>query len=153
MKNQVTIAKHPETGDVITVNTNKPAYGTIRVDEESVSMENGFFNKTRRSAFIAGKLEDLKSMNFQAGDKIAGKIVRTETREAQFEGQEPKKYPEFSSDGVTPNPKAGETVLVDGAPVYFSDEYTADLTQSDALIKGQTNYVEAAKPAANQAAA
>lgn len=135
MKNQVIVTKHPETGAVITKNENKPAFGTIRVDQDVVTMEKGFINKTRRSAFLAGKLSDLESLNFKAGDILEGRIIRTETRAPQFEGHEPKKYPELNSDG-TPNPKAGQTVMVDGAPVYFKDEYTVDVNQADTLIKG-----------------
>ncbi len=58
MKKSVIVAVHPVTKAVITVNTNKPEFGTIRVDQAITTMENGFLNNTKRSAFITGKVAD-----------------------------------------------------------------------------------------------
>jgi len=124
-KSAVIVAVHPETKEVITINKNNLEFGTIRVDQIRVSKENGFLNKTKRSAFITGKLEDLKSENYKAGQILTGTIYRTESRTPLFEGQNPKI-----------NPTTKEVHLVDGAPIYFKDYYTENPNAQDILISG-----------------
>ncbi len=123
MKKSVKVAIHPETKAVITKNENKPEFGTIRLDQEVISMEGGFLNKTKRSAFIAGKLENLQALELSEGQEFSGQIVRTESFKPMFEGQAHKI-----------NPTSKEDVLVDGRKVYFQDTYTEDLTKKDSLI-------------------
>ena len=123
MKNSVKIAIHPETKAVVTKNESKPEFGTIRVDQEITTMENGFLNKSRRSAFIAGKLTDLQAAGFSEGQELPGKIIRTETFEPQYDGHVAKI-----------NPTTGATVLVDGKKVYFKDSYTDNASLNDSLI-------------------
>ena len=124
MKTQVKVVAHPETGAVITINANKPEFGNIRVDQTIVSMENGFLNKSNRTAFIAGKIEDLKALDLKAGSTLDGKIIRKESFEPMYEGQSAKI-----------NPSTDEEVLVDGKNVYFKDSFTADLSTQDSLVK------------------
>lgn len=124
MKGQVKVAIHPETKLVITKNENKPEFGTIRLDQAVVSMENGFLNKSKRCAFIAGKLEDLEAMGYTAGLVLDGQIVRIESHTPQYEGQNFKI-----------NPETQEAVRVDGQLVYFKDTYTEDLSAKDTLLK------------------
>ena len=52
MKNSVKIAIHPETKAVVTKNESKPEFGTIRVDQEITTMENGFLNKSESRYFL-----------------------------------------------------------------------------------------------------
>jgi hypothetical protein len=122
MKNSVKIATHPVTGEVVTPSKNNPEYGTLRVEESGLRISNGFANAQRRSAFIRGKIKDLSSLT--AGMELPGKIVAKETREPQFEGQSPKI-----------NPSTSEVILVDGAQVFLSYEYTEDSEAKDQLIK------------------
>lgn len=119
----VKVVKHPETGNVITVNVNKPEYGTIRLDQKTVSMENGFLNKTNRTVFIGGTVEDLTSMNYKDQQVIAGKIIRKESFTPFFEGQSPKI-----------NPSTQEIITKDDKPVYMQDSYTTVLTAGDEWV-------------------
>lgn len=112
---QVTVAKHPETGNIITPGKN-PEWGSIRVDAETVSMENGILNKSKRSAFIRGKIADLTDMNFKEGQKLTGIIQKQEQYNPFYEGQAPKI-----------NPTTGEVVLKDGRETYLQYVYTSDV--------------------------
>ena len=95
-------------------------------------MENGFFNKSSRSAFIGGKLEDLKSAGFKANQILPGKIIRKTSFEPQYEGHQPKV-----------NPTTGEKVLVNGRETYFQDVYTQDMNACDTWVGQDTNAVSA----------
>lgn len=130
MKSAIKVAVHPVTKEVITVNVKKPEFGTIRLDQESISMENGFLNKLKRSAFINGKIEDLKLLNYKEGQILAGQIIRKESRKIMFDNQNPKI-----------NPTTKQIHLIDGQPVYFKDYYTEDMSAKDELIKSVTNNI------------
>ena len=120
----VRVASHPETGAVITVSTNKPEYGTIRLDEESIQFQNNFMNKSRRSVFIRGKVADLESLGYKANQALAGKIIKRESFEPFYEGQEPKM-----------NPTTGDIVLKDNKPVYLEFIYTLDAKAQDVWVE------------------
>lgn len=132
MKNSVKVAVHPETKLVVTPSKNKPEYGTMRVEETGMRFTNGFVNSTKRSAFIRGKIKDLAS--FYAGQELPGQIVARETRQPQYEGHSPKI-----------NPTTSELVLVNGANVYLSFEYTEDLSAKDQLIQNSPVVIEKEK--------
>lgn len=123
---KVTVVAHPETGAVITPRKNNPEYGVIRLDQESVSMENGYLNKSNRTAWLGGKIEDLQSLNLKAGSTLPGKIVRKESHTPFYEGQSPKI-----------NPQTSEVVLKDGKEVYMQDMYTDDLDASSYSFIGE----------------
>ena len=120
----VRVASHPKTGAVITVSSNNPEYGTIRLDEESVQFQNNFMNKTRRSVFIRGKVVDLESLGYKANQALAGKIIKRESFEPFYEGQEPKM-----------NPTTGDIVLKDNKPVYLEFIYTLDAKAQDVWVE------------------
>ena len=128
MKKSVIITAHPKTKAMLT--PAKEGWSTMRVEQKTLSLA-GVGGIRSRSAFITKKNEDwailIKEMGLAVGLPIAGQIIRTETRKPQFEGQNPKKYPEG-------NAKAGEVFLVDGQAVFFQDTYTEDLTAKDELI-------------------
>ena len=129
MKNQVKVSTHPVTGAIWTKNANLgkdgKAYGNIRVDQKEISLEGGIANKRSRSAFITMEESLAAELALEAGQALPGKIVRTESRSPFFEGQKPKI-----------NPTEKKIVLVDGAKVYFKDEYTENLDKQDSLITG-----------------
>lgn len=133
MKKSVIIAVHPKSKEMLTVNANNKDWSTMRVEQKSFSLEN-LKGVQSRSAFITKKNSDWdilkKKLNLSPGMPISGQIIRTETRYPQYEGHQPKKYPEG-------NPKAGEVFLVDGQPVYFTDEFTEDMNRKDELISVQ----------------
>ena len=116
----VKVVAHPATGAVVTPSTKNPAWGTFRVDTENVSMENGMFNKSKRSAFIRGKIEDLNSAGLTVGKVLPGKIIKRERFEPFYEGQ-PAKI----------NPSSGEIMLTNGMETYIEFVYTQDANASD----------------------
>jgi len=119
----VKVIAHPETGAVITVSKNNSQYGTIRLDSENVSFEGGFVNKSRRTAFIRGKVEDLQSLNFKTGQMLSGKIVKKESFTPFYEGQRPKI-----------NPSNGEIILTNGEETFLDYTYTSDANAADVWV-------------------
>lgn len=132
LKAIVKVVAHPETGAIITASTKNPEWGTFRVDSENVSMENNFFNVSKRSAFIRGKIADLNSLGLKAGQSLPGKIVKRESFEPFYEGQQAKI-----------NPSNGETVLTNGRPTYIEFVYSANAEAPDVWVGQDTNAVSA----------
>ena len=132
MKNQVKVVAHPETGAVITINADKPEEGTMRVDQSVVSMEGGYLNKRTRTAFINGKVKDLKELGLKDGSTIDGKIVYSETFE-----------PMYAKHKVKINPTTKEEVLVNGKNVYLEATFTANLSAQDSLVRATSVVAEA----------
>lgn len=124
---KVTIVTHPETGNVVTQNPNKPEYGSIRVDQEVKTFTNGYLNRSKRVAFIGGTMEDLNEMNFREGQILPGKIVVKEQLEAFYSGQSPKI-----------NPETNEVLTQGGQPIYRNSFYTEDLTAFDMPLTHDT---------------
>lgn len=116
----VTIAKHPVSGAIITPSTKNPEYGTFRVDSSHVSLENGFTNVQNRTAFIRGKVSDLEALKLTEGKVLPGQIVKKESFQPFYEGQQCKIYPEG-------NERAGQPVLKNGREVYMEYTYTSDI--------------------------
>ena len=114
----VKVAKHPVTGNVITISEKNPEFGTIRLDAEQNVFSDGFFSVQKRTAFVRGRLVDLESLNLKDGQVLAGQIVRKESFEPFYEGQTPKI-----------NPTTNEVVLTDGRPTYLEFEYTEDMSK------------------------
>lgn len=133
---QVKVIAHPETGNVITPNPNKPEFGTVRLDQTVISRENGFINRSSRTSFLHGKIEDLELMDWKAGQVINGKIVRKQSYEPFYEGQTPKIYP-------SGHPRAGESVLTNGRESYFQDIYTEDMDAYDGWVSATPEQVGA----------
>lgn len=128
---KVTVAKHPETNQVITASTKNKEWGTIRLESETVSIVNNMLTKRKRSAFINGKLTDLKAMNFKEGDILPGIIQKQESFNPFYETQSPKT-----------NPTTGEVVLTDGKETYINFLYVADSSQPiDVWISNETEEV------------
>ena len=121
--NKVTVAAHPETGNVITPSANNEEYGTVRVDSIETTFKNGFMNKAKRSAFIRGRQVDLESLNLKEGSKMNGKIIKMEQHTPFFDGQDPKI-----------NPTTGEVVLTDGKETYLQFEFTDSQEATDRFI-------------------
>ena len=116
------VQAHPETGEVVVERPN-PEFASIRVDQETTSFEGGFLNKTKRVAFIGGRTEDLKALNFKAGKKMPGKIVVHEAISPFWDGQEPKI-----------NPETAEVLTHNGQEIYRNAFYTENVDATDKLL-------------------
>lgn len=129
----VTVKAHPTTNLVITPSANKPDFGTMRVDSVSKVFSNGFFNESKRTAFIRGKIADLTSLGWTAGKSVPGQIVKRESFSPFYEGQNPKI-----------NPTTGEVVLKDGKESFLEFVYTQDMSMTDTWV-GETTVVLSAE--------
>ena len=145
MNNQVIVKAHPETNAVITeFEANGKKYGKTRVEAATVSVDKGFVNIRKRSAFITmneATMEAFKSQSLLKDGQAypaLGKIVRTETRDPQYEGHKAKVIPADEATGREEAP-----YLLDGAPVYFQDEFTTNLAAQDSLLASENVEVEA----------
>jgi hypothetical protein len=118
-----TVAAHPVTGNVITVSPNNPLFGTVRLDSVETSFKDGFMNKSKRSAFIRGSIEDLESMNYRVGSVIQGKIIKIEGFQPFYPGQSPKI-----------NPTTSEIILTDGKETFLQFQFTQDSNAQDTRI-------------------
>jgi hypothetical protein len=139
--NKVTVAAHPETGNVITPSTKNVEYGTIRVDSVEVTFNNGLLNKSKRSAFIRGKQDELAELNLVEGSKMAGKIVKMEQYTPFYDGQNTKI-----------NPTTGEVVLTEGRETYIQFVFTEDQTETDRFIHSGAPVEETVEATAEAAA-
>src|SRR5690606_32839910 len=123
---KVMIVAHPESGAVITASKSNPEVGAIRVEstQQVFNSKTGFFNEEKRTAFVPGKIADLAKLNWEAGKTVPGKIVRLESFEPFYEGQDMSLYPDSHVNAVSP-------VLTNGSPIYLSFIYTPDLALQD----------------------
>jgi len=119
---QVKVVAHPTLGTVVTP-SRKEGFGTIRVDSVNKSMENGYLNIQKRTAFIHGKMEDLESLGLRADQVLRGKIIKKESFEPFYEGQNPKI-----------NPTTQEVILTNGQETYLEYSYTEDTTATDKWV-------------------
>lgn len=130
-KGATKVIAHPETGVVVTQNVNNPEYGTIRVDSETITFsQDGFMNKSRRTAFIRGEYKLLVSLGLKDGMSLPGKIIKKESYKPFFEGQSPKI-----------NPTTGEVVLTNGRETYLQFVYTEDVNASDVFITEEAEVI------------
>jgi hypothetical protein len=118
-----------ENGAVLQPNPNKPEYGSIALEQLVFTTKNGFMNKRRRVAFIAGKVEELSEFlevsGVKAGSSLPGKLIVHESFHPFFEDQTPKV-----------NPQTGAVMLCDGAPIYQKTFYDESGTMLDNYVQG-----------------
>jgi hypothetical protein len=128
----VKVAQHPATGAVITPSTNNPEFGTIRLDSEHKSMEKGYLNIQKRSAFVRGKLEELNALGLKSGQSLPGKIIKRESFEPFYDNQGPKI-----------NPTTAEIILTNGRETYLEFVYTEDANSTDQWVGSNSAEVSA----------
>lgn len=119
MKNSnVRVTKHPKTNAIVTANVNKPDFGRVMLTQEVTTFNNNFLTTSKRTAFIGGPKAALEAMFTADGQVVSGNIVKRESYSPFYTGQKPVQYPALNSNG-TPNERAGESVLRNGAPYYI----------------------------------
>ena len=124
-----TVVTNPKNGLVVTkFDKNGKTYGTVRVDESFIAVENGYSSLKRRTAFITlghDVLDFLEPLiKADAPYPLEGKIVVTESFEPFYEGQVAKM-----------NPQTEEFIRVDGKLVYRNSDFTTDKNAQDVLIR------------------
>lgn len=106
---------------VVVPSKNNPEFGYIRVEQIVPKFSGKWATPEKRSALIAGKVEDLRAMGFTAGQELPGKIVINES----LEGSENEK----KIAGAT-----GIVCSVGGQAIFRSAMYTEEAGASDSLI-------------------
>ena len=116
-----------ENGNVIGVSMNNPEYGYVRV-EQRVSQVNdqGWLRISKRSTLIKGKVEDLRAVDFTAGQELPGKIVVKESL-TPFNTENPDR--DLKIAGST-----GVVCRIDDQPIYRQTFYTTNENASDELL-------------------
>ncbi len=116
-----------DMGNVIIQSKNNPDYGYVRLQQDRVTFgNNGWVKKSNVSTLLHGKVDDLQSLNFKAGDDIAGKIVIKEQLDP-FNSNDPERDYKYAGD-------TGIVCCVDGQPIYRKAFFTADVTAQDVLL-------------------
>ena len=116
-----------DMGNVIIQSKNNPDYGYVRLQQDRVTFgNNGWVKKSNVSTLLHGKVDDLQSLNFKAGDDIAGKIVIKEQLDP-LNNNDPERDYKYAGD-------TGIVCCVDGQPIYRKAFFTADVTAQDVLL-------------------
>ncbi len=138
---KIIVKAHPQTGLVLTANTNKEGWSTVRVEQSTPTMSGRIVNLNNRVAFITGKTADLEKLGLSANSEfpIPGKLVVKEATTPFYEGQKAKLVP-------------GTEVVcsVGGQPIYRQTEFSSDVNEADVLV--QHDNVEQIKAAQLQTA-
>lgn len=124
--NRVTVLAD-DMGCVIRVSQSNPEYGFIRLQQQRVQFTSGGWVKsTNVSTLLHGKVEDLESLNFQANQEIAGKIVIKEQTEP-FNPNNPDRDLKYAGD-------TGVICCAYGEPIYRKTFFTTNTEEGDVLI-------------------
>jgi len=118
---RVRIVKHDGFAEVVKPSPKNPEMGSIRVtNADLVINARGFADK--RTAFVTGDFEYLKSLNYKFGDLLQGKIVMHQSFTPFFEKQSPKM-----------NPTTNKEILVNGQFVYLQYRFTQNEAEQDVI--------------------
>ena len=157
MKNSVKVTAD-EAGNVIVKSKSNPEYGHIRVEQTRMIIDNsGFARRMKLSSLIPGTVEDLAGFDWEAGEKVEGKIIVRQSL-APFNKKDPER--DYKVAGET-----GIVCCVDGEPIYRKHFYTSDATsvdydtdESGEIVKGGLKHtngleIQAAYAASKESAA
>jgi hypothetical protein len=114
------------------IDLNDNELGSIRLEQNSRSLNGSYLNNRKRVAFIAGPIDELEKLvaseKLKHGSKIPGKILIIESLTPMWKGQNPKINP---SSGDAIEIAVGERKY----PVFMKMIYTEDVTKQDHLIR------------------
>lgn len=116
-----------KNGNVIGVSQNNPEYGYIRIEQQTIQVnDQGWLKSVKRSALLKGKMTDLLESGYKNGTELPGKIVVRESLEP-FNPENPDKHLKIA--GAT-----GIICRVDDQPIYRDSFYTSNPEAYDELI-------------------
>lgn len=126
-QSKVKVVGDATTGSVITMSSN-PKFGYVRLEQvRSVIDDNGFLRRKPISTLIHSEVEELKAMNFYAGQELPGQIVIKEALEP-FNAKTPER--DLKVAGST-----GIICTFEGAPIFRKTVYTTASNAQDTLIQ------------------
>jgi len=125
---KVKVVANATTGSVINVSENNPDYAYVRLEQKRPFIDdNGFLKPRTVSTLIQGNVEDLRDMEFFAGQELEGNIQVKESLEPFS-----SKYPDRDLK------VAGETGIVctqGGSPIYRKTVYDPTGTKTDQPVQ------------------
>ena len=130
---KVTVIAADEFGNVIRVSANNPDYGFIRLEQNSVQIQNGWVSRKTKSAILPGLVSDLKFLAWTAGQELEGKIVVKESLDPIM-----KDNLDF---GIKRAGENGPICVVEDQPIYRRTYYSLDLNDQDVYLQ-HTNVSE-----------
>lgn len=108
-----------KNGNIINVSPNNPDYGYIRVEQQTIQInEQGWLKNVKRTALIKGKMEDLLQTGYREGTELPGKLIVKESLNP-FNEENPDK--DLKIAGAT-----GVICRVDDQPIYRQTFYTTN---------------------------
>jgi hypothetical protein len=113
------VAKSKKHDGIIIPSQNNAEFGAIMVIETRNNFDGGFVNIRKRVGLLKGKMTDLVGLNWKENQTVPLKVVYKESLEPFYTGQDPKRYPEFNSDG-TKHEKSLQPITSLGAPIYVN---------------------------------
>jgi hypothetical protein len=130
--NSKVIVTADKAGNVIVRSQTNLTFGHIRVEQSRVVVdENGFAKRKTISALVPGTLNDLKSLEWEAGQEIEGKIIIRE-RFVPFNRRNPSRDLKIAG-------YSGVICTKEGNPIYRKHFYTLDENSKDSLIEHDNN--------------
>ena len=125
--NTKVIVTADENGNVIGVSKNNPEFGYIRVEQTAPMVtDKGWLKISKRSSLIKGRVEDLQSLTYNAGQQLPGTIVVKESL-TPFNTENPDR--DLKVAGET-----GVVCRIDDQPIYRQTFYTSNQEAYDELI-------------------
>lgn len=116
-----------KNGNIIGQSKNNPEYGYIRVQQQTVQInEQGWLKSVRRSALIKGKMEDLIAADYKEGSELPGKIIVMESL-VPFNEVNPDR--DLKIAGST-----GIICRIDDEPIYRQTFYTTNPNATDEFV-------------------
>ena len=114
-------------GNIIGVSQNNPEYGYVRVEQVATTINGqSWLRRSKRSALIKGKVEDLREANFSEGQELPGKIIIVESH-TPFNPENPERDLKIAGD-------TGVICRVDDQPIYRQSFYVPNGNAEDELI-------------------
>lgn len=125
--NTKVIVTADQNGNVIGVSQNNPEYGYIRVEQTAPMVtDKGWLKISKRSSLIKGRVEDLQTLNYSAGQQLPGTIVIKESLQP-FNTENPDRDLKIAGE-------TGVVCRIDDQPIYRQTFYTTNPNSYDELI-------------------
>jgi hypothetical protein len=118
-----------EAGNVIRKSKSNPDYGTIRVKQTRLVVDenSGFVRKRELSALIPGEIETLSMFGWEDGEHVSGQILIKESL-SPFNADDPDRDLKIAGD-------TGVVCCQDGQPIYRKHVFTFNLKSEDELVE------------------
>lgn len=144
---KVTITAHPETKNVFTQTLDaegKPAldkngkeHGYIRVESRELNLGFGYQNAVKKRSTLIPMTKEafLKDADLMTnGTQVPGVIVREDSLEPFFEGQNPLKAPKRDAKGNVIEDEF-VTITSNGLPVYRNEYFSSNQNAEDVKLE------------------